>query len=601
MSNIAAALPNTIIPVGPDTAGPASNLYPGKGISNHGETSNLAAEQTRGYRSEEQSTVENQSNNDTDIGNQVNEGKGENFQEVLQRQLSEESDQKDGTSDNEKTESNKTDNAGEDKSSDQTDVILPGLLEARSQVLTTALTVKGKNKTGSTGVDNEKTTLTNNPGTKTVPQQKIVSVSSQRTGESKSMPEQTSEQISGIVNEQIKNTEGVNTKDGKNLTLAVPQGKTTEAKINNENQAAVVDPNPGNVKPVVSNDNQAAVVEPNPGNEKLIVPNENSAIKNNDQTQPSPQKIVPNDVPKPTASQIIEKPKPVAINEKINIENMKPSTEEKSLTADDIKPSQITEKLNNIQTDSAGKKQNTAAGNDNQVALNDNKTTSQKIDTDDINISYTSAQNDSIAVNSAIKASSVLAESVNGPQNISSVANASNTTAPNPVGNMNVTGNISASTPSEQIIQSLKNNPVVPDRQINITLNPPELGRIRITFQQTDGEITGLLEVERAQARYDVEKSLPQIVTSLQQSGVQVQRINVVQNEQGQGQSGQSKDSFAGDFEGTGKQEFSGETNDNKSDGSKPGLSGSTLGGDFQQAKQNVVNEISDDAISAYA
>ena len=404
------------------------------------------------------------------------------------------------------------------------------------------------------------------------------------------MPKQTSGQISNIVNEQIKNTEGVKTKDGKTLTLTVQEGK-----------AAVVDPNPGSGKPVVSNENQAAVVDPNPGSGKLIVANENSAIINNNQTptQPKPPENVPNNLPKPTAPQMIETPKAVVIDEKINLENIEPSTEQKSLPAEDIKASQITEKLNNIQTDFAGKKQNTAAQNDKQAVLNNNKTTSQKIDADDIDISYARAQNDSIAVDGAIK---TMAESVNGSQNISSVANVSNTTALNPTGpagKMNNTGNISASTPGEQIIQNLKSNPVVPDRQINISLNPPELGRIRITFQQTDGEITGLLEVEKAQARYDVEKSLPQIIASLQENGVQVQRINVVLDEQSQ--SNQPKNSFAGDFEGTEKQEFSGETRDNKSDGSKPGSSGSTLDSDFQQARQKVVNEISDDAISAYA
>ena len=604
MSNMATALPNTIIPMGPDTTVPASNLHSGKGISNHGDMRNLTAEQTKGYRSEGQLTVENQPNNDADIGSQINEGKRENFQEVLQRQLSEESDQKEGPSDDEKSESHKTEKTSDDKSSEQTEVILPSLLEALNQVLNTALTGKGKSKTGSTAANNEKTTSTNNSGKETMPQQKIVPVSSQQTGESKPMSKQTSEQISNIVNEQIKNTEEVKTKDGKPLTLTVQEGKAAVVNpnlgsgkpiVSNENQAAVVNPNPGSGKSIVSNENQAAVINPNPGSGKLIVANENSAIINNNQslTLPKPPENVPNNVPKPTAPQMIETPKAVVINEKINLENIEPSTEQKSLPAEDIKALQITEKLNNIQTDSAGKKQNTAAGNDKQAVLNNNKTTSQQIDADDIDISYARAQNDSIAVNGAIK---TMAESVNGSQNISSVANVSNTTASNPTG---LAGNISASTPGEQIIQNLKSNPVVPDRQINISLNPPELGRIRITFQQTDGEITGLLEVEKAQARYDVEKSLPQIIASLQENGVQVQRINVVLDEQSQ--SNQPKNSFAGDFEGTEKQEFSGETRDNKSDGSKPGSSGSTLDSDFQQARQKVVNEISDDAISAYA
>lgn len=597
MSNIVPALPNTLIPLGPDKAGSASNLHPGKGISNNGDTKNLNAEQAQTYRPEEQLTVENRPNNDTDTGGQINEGKSENFQEVLQRQISEESDQKEGPSDDKKSGSHKTDKTSDGKSSEKTEVILPCLLEAQSQVMNTTLSGKGKSKAGSTVVNNEKTTLVNNSGKENMPQQITVSVSSHQTGESK-VTHKLQSKLTPDNKEQ--NTKGLTAKDIKTGMVTIQGSKGTEAKNNNENQAAIVNPNPGNIKDGANNEKQAAVVvDPNPGNGKVIISDENSAIIKNDQTstQPKFSENVPK--PKPTASQIIETPKTAVIDEKINSENIKPSTEPKSVFAEDIKVPQITEKLNNIQTDSAGKKQNTFAGNDKQAVLNNNNTTSQKIDADDINISYARAQNDSIVVNGPIKTSSVLVESVNSLHNISSVANVSNTAVSNFADSMNNTGNINANTPGEQIIQNLQNNPVGPDREINISLNPPELGRIRITFQQTDGEITGLLEVEKAQARYDVEKSLPQIIASLQENGVQVQRINVVLDEQSQ--SDQPKNSFTGDFEGTENQEFSGKTRDNKSDGSKPGSSGSTLDGDFQQARQNVGNEISDDAISAYA
>ncbi|MHC4722257.1 MAG: flagellar hook-length control protein FliK, partial [Planctomycetota bacterium] len=116
-----------------------------------------------------------------------------------------------------------------------------------------------------------------------------------------------------------------------------------------------------------------------------------------------------------------------------------------------------------------------------------------------------------------------------------SANNAPPTAAGPSTGGIGAAGNIQPS-PAQQIIDSIRLNIDAPQQQINISLNPPELGQVRIMFQQIDGEITGLLEAEKRQTKYDIEQSIPQIVASLQECGVQVRRINVLLNEQNQQQ-----------------------------------------------------------------
>jgi len=75
------------------------------------------------------------------------------------------------------------------------------------------------------------------------------------------------------------------------------------------------------------------------------------------------------------------------------------------------------------------------------------------------------------------------------------------------------------------------------DRQITVRLNPPELGRVLIKFQQQGTEITGLMEVGKAQTRFEIEQALPQIIRNLADCGIQIRRLEVtLSNEQQPGQ-----------------------------------------------------------------
>ncbi len=69
------------------------------------------------------------------------------------------------------------------------------------------------------------------------------------------------------------------------------------------------------------------------------------------------------------------------------------------------------------------------------------------------------------------------------------------------------------------------------DQQITIRLNPPELGKVFIKFDEQDSQIIGLLEVSKPQTRIEIQQALPQIIQNLQDSGIHIKRLEVVLSE----------------------------------------------------------------------
>jgi flagellar hook-length control protein FliK len=79
----------------------------------------------------------------------------------------------------------------------------------------------------------------------------------------------------------------------------------------------------------------------------------------------------------------------------------------------------------------------------------------------------------------------------------------------------------------EQIQMSVQNSLQQGARQITIHLNPPELGRVSIKFVEKAGELTGTIETSNSQTRADIQQALPDILRSLDQSGISIKRIDV--------------------------------------------------------------------------
>ena len=69
------------------------------------------------------------------------------------------------------------------------------------------------------------------------------------------------------------------------------------------------------------------------------------------------------------------------------------------------------------------------------------------------------------------------------------------------------------------------------NQQITIRLNPPELGKVFIKFDEQDSQIIGLLEVSKPQTRIEIQQALPQIIQNLRDSGIQIKRLEVVLSE----------------------------------------------------------------------
>jgi hypothetical protein len=80
----------------------------------------------------------------------------------------------------------------------------------------------------------------------------------------------------------------------------------------------------------------------------------------------------------------------------------------------------------------------------------------------------------------------------------------------------------------EQILSSISSSVRRGEQQIAIHLNPPELGKVSIRFQEQGGQITGLLEVSKIETRYEIEQALPEIIRNLGDCGIQIKRLEVM-------------------------------------------------------------------------
>ena len=79
----------------------------------------------------------------------------------------------------------------------------------------------------------------------------------------------------------------------------------------------------------------------------------------------------------------------------------------------------------------------------------------------------------------------------------------------------------------EQICMSVQNSVQQGQHQITINLNPPELGRVSIKFTEQSGQLTGSLEATNSQTRADIQQAMPEMLRSLEQSGINIKRIDV--------------------------------------------------------------------------
>jgi flagellar hook-length control protein FliK len=147
---------------------------------------------------------------------------------------------------------------------------------------------------------------------------------------------------------------------------------------------------------------------------------------------------------------------------------------------------------------------------------------------------------------------------------------------------------------NKQLQESIQSTLRQGQEQITIKLNPPELGKVVIRFQEQDNQITGVLEVSKTQTRYEIEQALPQIVRNLQDAGVQIKKLEIVLDQNNQQYAQKDQSHFEG-FNGNNDSSTSGHSGNNPASTAYNDFipeteiySGFDTGGEFYYAESGV-------------
>jgi len=89
-----------------------------------------------------------------------------------------------------------------------------------------------------------------------------------------------------------------------------------------------------------------------------------------------------------------------------------------------------------------------------------------------------------------------------------------------------------------QIAQQARANNLQAGQRVVINLNPPELGRVRLSLQAEGKNLRGLVEVDNPKALGEIHREAAALVSRLADSGINLRRMEVVLNEPSQQQAG---------------------------------------------------------------
>jgi flagellar hook-length control protein FliK len=99
----------------------------------------------------------------------------------------------------------------------------------------------------------------------------------------------------------------------------------------------------------------------------------------------------------------------------------------------------------------------------------------------------------------------------------------------------------------EQLQASISKSVSQGENEVTVRLNPPELGQVVIKLQQQNGQVTGSLEFSRAETKAEAQQLMPQLVRNLQDSGISVKKLDVVQTQIDNSGQQQFREHVAGD------------------------------------------------------
>jgi len=84
---------------------------------------------------------------------------------------------------------------------------------------------------------------------------------------------------------------------------------------------------------------------------------------------------------------------------------------------------------------------------------------------------------------------------------------------------------------SDQVTEALGARVVRAGEQVVVRLDPPELGRIRVTFQGEGNELRAIMEVDNAKALSELQREAPLLIQRLADSGIRLRQVEFVLNE----------------------------------------------------------------------
>jgi flagellar hook-length control protein FliK len=603
MSDLIASLANNIMPPVSEPAVMETNPAGAKAASKPYQSQTFSTKDRQPVGTQDRRVVDNEKTDDIASGPEVTENKGENFREVLEKRLSDKSESQTSPEGEKKPEKTaETGHTADNPPADQKEPELTRFVDVDAQLAAKVLAENGKlaadlaqvkqaQGVSETGLDKDMPShhiIVSLPGNRAGKAQ--IKANGIAAGQAYLLSKSKAEAAEAhSAKGQPVQSYPVNTNKAKDAIVQAKDG-IVQAKdgiiqtLNKNSDAAVKKPMAKTDKPLISN-NKA-------GTEQL-----QTQLKAPDDTAKKPASDVKQQLPQNENAAVL--------SEKLKSEVSLPTSRQSS-PAEDLNSAEPPKKIDVAQLSAGQTKQNVTAQSQKQALSNNSKSTEQKtLDNPDKETSYTRAPNNPIVADTDTTAK--LTTEFNAvpakTQNIQPTVGTRGTAPANATGaaNNGSTNTVDATdslqlSPSEQIIQSIRVNLRTPEQEIYIGLNPPELGRIRIRFQHSNGEITGMLEVEKPQTKYDIEHSLPQIVASLQGCGVQVRRVEVVLKEQPQ--QNQSQSDTSDDFAGMEKQDFSGRTKDEIP--GQPNSTPATAEDSVQQQPAKVVHEITDDTINVY-
>ncbi len=100
------------------------------------------------------------------------------------------------------------------------------------------------------------------------------------------------------------------------------------------------------------------------------------------------------------------------------------------------------------------------------------------------------------------------------------------------------TANSPDSAVSNQIAQALRASVVRAGQHVVVRMHPPELGRVRVTFEAEGRELRAVLQADSIRTLSVLQREAPALFNRLADSGIQLKRMDFVLNEQSNEQTG---------------------------------------------------------------